>query len=339
MTLMETEVCDSGALRPSGAEWTREEPAPRDLELSAKAIVFEGNRQLALRRLDLTSPEENDLIVDILWSGVSTGTERLLWTGEMPPFPGMGYPLVPGYEAVGRIVGASDPDLLGRFVFVPGAHCFKDANGLFGATASRLIVPADRAVLLDGEPDAETVLLALAATAYHAIEIGGVPELIVGHGVLGRLLARIATALGGAPTVWEIDPARREPQAYEVLDPAEDPRTDYRTICDVSGAIGAIDQMITHSAKGAVITLAGFYKDRPSFAFPPAFMKEITLKIAAEWTRADLDAVLALRSKGQLVLDRLITHRHPPERAEEAYRTAFEDAACLKMIIDWRDPA
>ena len=32
---------------------------------------------------------------------ISTGTERLLWSGRMPPFPGMGYPLVPGYESVG----------------------------------------------------------------------------------------------------------------------------------------------------------------------------------------------------------------------------------------------
>jgi len=28
--------------------------------------------------------------VAIHWSGVSSGTEKLLWTGEMPPFPGMG---------------------------------------------------------------------------------------------------------------------------------------------------------------------------------------------------------------------------------------------------------
>ena len=28
------------------------------------------------------------------YSGISTGTETLLWTGKMPSFPGMGYPLV-----------------------------------------------------------------------------------------------------------------------------------------------------------------------------------------------------------------------------------------------------
>jgi len=49
---------------------------------------------------------QTDVVVDLAWSGVSAGTERLLWSGDMPPFPGLGYPLVPGYESVGRVVEA-----------------------------------------------------------------------------------------------------------------------------------------------------------------------------------------------------------------------------------------
>ena len=44
-----------------------------------------------------------DLEVAVSFSGISTGTERLLWEGTMPPFPGLSYPLVPGYETVGTI--------------------------------------------------------------------------------------------------------------------------------------------------------------------------------------------------------------------------------------------
>ena len=43
---------------------------------------------------------DDEIVVDVEFSGISTGTERLLWDGRMPPFPGMGYPLVPGYESV-----------------------------------------------------------------------------------------------------------------------------------------------------------------------------------------------------------------------------------------------
>ena len=73
--------------------------------LSTLAVVLEKPEHLVLSRLNLTAPGEEDVIVDMEWSGISTGTERLLWTGRMPVFPGLGYPLVPGYESVGRIVG------------------------------------------------------------------------------------------------------------------------------------------------------------------------------------------------------------------------------------------
>ncbi|MHA7872241.1 MAG: hypothetical protein ACX939_07825, partial [Hyphococcus sp.] len=86
-----------------------------DLSLSAQAVVFAGAKRLDLQDLELTEPADNDIVVDVEWSGVSTGTERLLWSGEMPPFPGMAYPLVPGYESVGRVIWSKqDPDLVGR---------------------------------------------------------------------------------------------------------------------------------------------------------------------------------------------------------------------------------
>ena len=64
--------------------------------LNALAIVLEEPGRLALSRLPIDSPGEADVVVATNWSGVSTGTERLLYTGRMPDFPGMGYPLVPG---------------------------------------------------------------------------------------------------------------------------------------------------------------------------------------------------------------------------------------------------
>lgn len=66
--------------------------------MKSDAIVIERPTELSLRELGLNDPAPEDVVVDIEWSGISTGTEKLLWSGRMPPFPGMGYPLVPGYE-------------------------------------------------------------------------------------------------------------------------------------------------------------------------------------------------------------------------------------------------
>lgn len=303
------------------------------------AVVLEGPECLSIRRLDLVPPGEDDVVVAVDWTGVSTGTERLLWTGRMPHFPGMGYPLVPGYEAVGTVVeaGALASVRIGQRVFVPGSSNFIDAKGLFGGSARTLITPQNRAVSLpDGLAD-QGVLLSLAATAHHAIAGGTMPDLIVGHGVLGRLLLRVTGALGGErPTVWETNPNRREGVA---IHPDHDARRDYRAIYDASGAEDLIDYLVARLCRGGEVVLAGFYEARLSFAFPMAFMKEARFRIAAEFTPADVTAVTALIADGRLSLDGLITHRAEAAAAADAYRTAFDDPACLKMILDWRDCA
>ncbi len=310
------------------------------------AVVFEQPEQLRLTQLDLTPPEAGDVVVDIHWSGISTGTEKLLWSGRMPQFPGMGYPLVPGYESVGRVAYAG-PDAgidLGAQVFVPGARCFGEVRGLFGGAASRLVVPATRVVTLDDHIGEQGVLLALAATAYHAVSGAGKrqpivpPDLIVGHGVLGRLLARMTVVAGFAPpTVWERNAERATgADGYAVMHPDEDTRRDYRAVYDVSGDSNILDSLIGRLAPGGEIVLAGFYSERLSFAFAPAFMRETHIRAAAEWQRPDLLAVRELVESGRLSLDGLITHRDDAVHAPSAYRTAFGDAACLKMVLDWR---
>ena len=92
--------------------------------LEALAVVLEKpEKHWPSRQLALNPPEDDDVLVEIHWSGISTGTERLLWSGRMPAFPGMGYPLVPGYESVGRVLeaGARSGRQPGEQVFVPGA--------------------------------------------------------------------------------------------------------------------------------------------------------------------------------------------------------------------------
>jgi 3-hydroxyethyl bacteriochlorophyllide a dehydrogenase len=281
-------------------------------------------------------------VVDISWSGISTGTERLLWTGRMPPFPGMGYPLVPGYESVGRVceAGTRSGSRVGELVFVPGARCFGDVRGLFGGAASRLVVAGSRAMPVNEKLGEQATLLALAATAYHAMAVPGAkhPDLIVGHGVLGRLIARLTIALGSAaPTVWERNPDRASGAVgYQVIDPAADSRKDYVAIYDVSGDAALLDTLIGRLAPGGEIVLAGFYSEALSFSFPAAFMREARLRIAAQWLESDLAAVRTLAESGALSLDGLITHRSPASDANAAYRTAFHDSSCLKMILDWR---
>ncbi len=307
------------------------------------AVVVEAPGQVALRTLGMTPPEGDDLVVAVDFSGISMGTEKLMYNGSMPMFPGMGYPLVPGYEAVGRVVDAAPggKHRIGETVFVPGSSKFIGARGLFGGSASTLITGSARVLGIPAGLGETAVLMSLAATAQHALVGGALPDLIIGHGVLGRLLARMAIAAGGAPpTVWEINPDRMAGgDGYVVTTPEADERRDYLSVYDASGDSNILDPAIMRTARGGEIVLAGFYADPLNFQFAPAFRRETRIRIATEFLPADLAAVIAMVDSGQLSLDGLVTNLVPAAEAATAYGQAFSDATCLKMVFDWRDAA
>lgn len=309
--------------------------------MDTSAIIFDAPGSLEIRKTALTYMAHGDVLVEIHYSGISTGTEKLLWTGQMPSFPGMGYPLVPGYESVGRIVdaGADHIERIGEWVFVPGANCYRDARGLFGGASRKLIVASARAMPVDEKLAEQGILYALAATALHAICHGELPQLIVGHGILGRLLARLTVAAGAPPSVvWDTNRARQGGgTGYHVIHPDDDDRHDYGHIYDVSGDASSIGAFIGRLAKGGELVLAGFYSKPISFAFPPAFQREARIRIAAEWQPEDLQSVHALIETGALDLSGLITDIEPAGNAATAYPEAFENPDCLKMVLDWRD--
>ena len=315
--------------------------------MKAQAIVFEAPQSIAVRTLELAPMGPRDVEVAVSFSGISTGTERLLWDGTMPPFPGLSYPLVPGYETVGTVaqMGAEVTGLsLGDLVFLPGSYAFQGVQNIFGGSGSRLVVPHERAVKLDAALGVKGVLLALAATAHHVFTVGreglplAYPDLIIGHGIMGRLLARMVVAAGKpAPVVWETQAVRQSGAlGYGVIHPDEDARKDYRCICDVSGDSGILNRVIPKMAPGGEVVLAGFYKQDLSFSYAMAFMREASIRVAAQWKKHDLDAVVAMFHDGSLPLEGLITHFETPQRAQQAYEVAFGDPNCLKMVIDWR---
>ena len=105
---------------------------------------------------------------------------------------------------------------------------------------------------------------------------------------------------------------------------------------DVSRSSSMLNSLISRLAPGGEVMLAGFCKQGLGFAFAPAFMREATLRIAAQLKKHDLLAVTALVERGALSLEGLITHIFDPGRAREACEVAFGVPQCLKKMIDWQ---
>jgi 3-hydroxyethyl bacteriochlorophyllide a dehydrogenase len=310
--------------------------------METKAVVVEAPGQVSLRTLAVSAPDASDVVVAVDYSGISMGTEKLLYNGTMPAFPGLGYPLVPGYEAVGRIVdaGADAKSRIGESVFVPGSSKFVGARGLFGGSAQTLVTGSNRVLGVPAGLGVQAVLISLAATARHALVGGTLPDLIIGHGVLGRLLARMAVAEGVSPTVWEVAPERMDgAEGYIVTTADADERKDYKSIYDASGDSDILDPLVMRLAPGGEIVLVGFYADPLHFQFAPAFRREMRMRIATEFQPQDLADTIEMVNAGRLSLDGLVTNHVPANDAATAYGEAFTNPSCLKMVFDWRDVA
>lgn len=170
----------------------------------AKALWYEAPGRIALHEAPLRRPSDGEALVEMAWSAVSRGTERLVLEGRVPPaeyermrapmqegdFP---FPVKYGYCAAG-IVGEGPAELVGRGVFLLHPH------------QSRAVVPAGALRLLpEALPLRRAAIAANMETALNALwDSGAGPGdriAVVGCGLLGLLVAYLSAQLPGAEVV------------------------------------------------------------------------------------------------------------------------------------------
>lgn len=182
------------------------------VKTQATALWYAAARECVLNVEALPAPGPGECLVRTLWSGISRGTERLVFEGRVPesqydsmraPFQqgAFPYPVKYGYCAVG-VVDAGPAELVGRTVFCLHPH------------QDRFVVPAERLALVpEGLPARRAVLAANMETALNAHwDAGSGPAdriVVVGGGVLGLLVAFIAGRLPGVDvTLVDVDESR-----------------------------------------------------------------------------------------------------------------------------------
>ncbi|HEU4411274.1 MAG TPA: zinc-binding alcohol dehydrogenase [Polyangiaceae bacterium] len=241
---------------------------------SDRALWFVGPGRAELRPGPPPGPPApGELVVRALASGVSQGTELLLYKGEAPtPFdPSLeapGTPLYPrryGYAWVGEVAEAGPGTALapGRRVFALAPH--GDVHRL----AERSVRPLPEAL-----PPERAVLAANLETAVTVVWDAGVGlgdrVVVLGGGVVGLLTCLLARRSGASSVrLVERSPARRAAARAlgldEVLAPEDDePRGDADAVIEATGRPEALDRAIAHAGFEAAVTVASFYGTRQS---------------------------------------------------------------------------
>jgi threonine dehydrogenase-like Zn-dependent dehydrogenase len=167
-----------------------------------------------IRPVTLPEPRPDDVVVRTLRSGVSRGTETLVFRGGVPrdqyavmraPFQEGDFPapVKYGYLNVGT-VEQGPAELCGRTVFCLYPH------------QTAYVVPADAVTVVpDGVPSARAVLAGTVETAVNALwdaaPLVGDRVTVVGAGTVGCCVARLLSRFPAVQvTLVDVDPSRAE---------------------------------------------------------------------------------------------------------------------------------
>ncbi|MFJ2399142.1 zinc-binding alcohol dehydrogenase [Streptomyces sp. NPDC087843] len=184
------------------------------MDRSARAFWLRSPGHGEIRDVTLPDPGEGEVMVRALWSGVSRGTETLVFRGHVPrsqheamrapfqegEFPG---PVRYGYLSVG-VVEEGPAELAGRSVFCLYPH------------QSRYVVPASAVTLIPSHvPPERAVLAGTLETAVNALwdaaPLIGDRIAVVGGGMVGCSVAALLARFPGVRLqLVDADPARAE---------------------------------------------------------------------------------------------------------------------------------
>ena len=170
----------------------------------AHRLVYRAAQSSGIESLNLEPPENNEVIVQTIFSGISRGTERLVYAGLVPesewesmkcPYQAgnFSYPVSYGYSCVGEVVRTGsevENTSIGKKVFVLHPH-----QDMFR------VAETDCHGLPDNLPAHRAVLSANMETALNAVwdsEVGADDRCaIVGAGIVGTLVAYLVRKFTG----------------------------------------------------------------------------------------------------------------------------------------------
>jgi 2-desacetyl-2-hydroxyethyl bacteriochlorophyllide A dehydrogenase len=318
------------------------------MSMDARTLYFTAPGSVERRPTELDAPTGAELLVETAASGVSAGSELLVYRGEFPEDLAVDetidaldgsfeYPLAYGYSAVGEVVAAGDAaeGWVGDRVFAFVPH------------ADRFVASTDSVVRLPDDVSTPAATLLPTVETATNLTLDGAPRLgervtVFGAGPVGlctiAALARfpladlrvveplahrreVARAFGADAAIEPGDPAAGYPDA----DPA-----GADLVYELSGRPETLDAAVDaagydarvvvgswYGSKRASVDLGGsFHRDRIDLV--SSQVSTIAPELRGRWDRSRRFDV-ALDRLAALDADALVTHRVPFGEAGRAY--------------------
>ena len=314
--------------------------------MSARALFHTAPRCVEIREFPEPSPRPGEVVVRTVCSGISSGTERLVFRGEVPEGTALDdtltalagefrYPFRYGYACVGRVDGDG-------LVFAFHPH-----QDVFTAAVSDLIrLPAVDPAAATLFPLVETALqVTLDAEAGYRDRI-----VVLGAGVVGLLTALLLKRSGRRPLCAEPLAWRRDVASslgISAVVPEELTERGVPLVIDASGNTGAPAMALDMLAHEGTLLIASWFGGKPvQLPLGGAFHRHrltirstqvstIPAAMSATWTvprrRAEAAALLP-----ELPLAELCTHVFPFAHGADAFRAVDENTpGLMHAVLDY----
>ena len=332
-----------------------------------KRIVFVEKNNAQLLDDALIEPQENQVLVELAVSTISSGTERANLTGDesvnpTKPAEPAKFPRYSGYSSSGTVIkaGSAVTELaVGDRVAVSwGSH-----RRYVTTTADKLTKITDDRITFEEAALWHIATFPLAAIRKCRLEIGE-SAIVMGLGVLGRVAVQLLRIAGAAPVI-AVDPVKEKREqarafgadfAFDPFDPAFTEKVRQATnggvnvAIEVTGNGKALDQVLDCMARFGRVALLGCTRssDFTIDYYHKVHGKGVSLigaHTAARpvhdtssglWTTHD-DVMTAMRliHLGRLNLEELVEEIHSPVDAPEVYKRLATEPSFPVVQFDW----
>lgn len=336
------------------------------MPIKSHAVVFTARNQVAWREIESPDPGPEDVVIEILHSWISNGTEGSFLRGERisgdvawregDPEP---FPMVAGYQKVGRVlsVGAAVTR------FKPGDMVFASMSRVLGMFDNQYAGHVSPGVCAQGAlmplpPGLDSVAYSGLVLTQVGYNCGSRPQIksgqlgvVMGDGLVGQWAGQTLAARGAQVVmVGRHDDRLSKFSRYgRTIKSGTDNGVaavrelgfgPVQVLVETAGSMSALDGYLPLMRRNGHMVIAGFYPGAENVNLLLALQRfrnsELTFDLVSGATQERLDETMRWVADGRINTLDLITHRFSVEQAADAWSLIeSKREPVLGVVLDW----